>query len=435
MDKVFQSVGFKKSVYKDLESIDIDAIFRFCKSENFQYIVDNYILSEENYKDKINDITSFISNFNSLELNSKVSKDNLLFLALDLDFIYFSLPYFKEFINIHEVHELHYLLKKIIYFKIYPVEDIYLSTLFFDSKYFDDCYGDTYNSSVLNINFKVLIYHDECLEYISSKNSMDFSYDWKGRPNAPQEIVSVIKFASSNLLSNRVFFKKIIKKDYYLIRYINQLLSEDKNIFNYARSVCLEISKNLNTQDDDFIPIYDFHPLNYFNLKNDRDIVFLSVFDDGKLLKNTSKLFQDDDLIVLEAVSKYGLGLEFASDRLKENKLIVKAAIEQNSYALEFASPILRDNFEIVQSAIKKSGITLKYASLSLMDNKELVLYAISNNGRALEYASDNLKDDIDIVKKSISLEKSNLKYASNRLKKIFNNIQDIQENSCDIPF
>ena len=62
MDKVFQSVGFKKSVYKDLESIDIDAIFRFCKSENFQYIVDNYILSEENYKDKINDINSFISN-------------------------------------------------------------------------------------------------------------------------------------------------------------------------------------------------------------------------------------------------------------------------------------------------------------------------------------------------------------------------------------
>jgi hypothetical protein len=425
MDEVFQSVGFKKSVYKDLESIDIDAIFRFCKTENFQYIVDNYILSEENYKDKLNDITSFISDLNSLELNSKVSLDNLLFLALDLDFIYFSLPYFKEFINVHEVHELHYLLKKIIYFKIYPVEDRYLATLFFDSKYSYDYYDDTQNTSILNINFKVLIYHDECLEYISSKNSMDFSYDWKGRPNAPLEIASVIKFVSQTLLSNRTFFKKIIKQDYYLIRYINQLLSEDKNIFNHARGVCLEISKNLNSKDHEFIPIYDFHPLNYFNLKNDRDSVFLSVFDDGRNLKIASKLLQDDDLIVLEAVSKYGLGLEFASDRLKDNILIIQAAIQQNPFALKFASQALRDDFKIVQSAIEKSGITLQYASLSLRDNMELVLYAISNNGRALEYASDNLKDDIDLVKKSISLEKSNLKYASNRLKKILVNIQD----------
>ena len=48
MNELFETTGFKKSLYKHLEGIDLDAVFQFCKSESFEVIVSGYLSTEDN---------------------------------------------------------------------------------------------------------------------------------------------------------------------------------------------------------------------------------------------------------------------------------------------------------------------------------------------------------------------------------------------------
>jgi hypothetical protein len=60
IDELFETVGFKKSIYKHLEDIDLDTVYNFCKSESFGVIVSGYLSSKENSQEKSDAITAFI---------------------------------------------------------------------------------------------------------------------------------------------------------------------------------------------------------------------------------------------------------------------------------------------------------------------------------------------------------------------------------------
>lgn len=62
-----------------------------------------------------------------------------------------------------------------------------------------------------------------------------------------------------------------------------------------------------------------------------------------------------------------------------------------------------KDNREYVLDAVSKQGSLLDFASESLKDDKEIALAAIKNNPEALEFASDRLKGDREVVFSSVS--------------------------------
>lgn len=78
-------------------------------------------------------------------------------------------------------------------------------------------------------------------------------------------------------------------------------------------------------------------------LESPRERALTFVRRGGESLRYITE-YQDDDFVVLEAVSANGLALEFASDRLKSDREIIQAAIENNPRAAIFA--IFEDQFE-----------------------------------------------------------------------------------------
>ena len=368
IDELFEAVGLKKAIYKHLEDIDLDAVYSFCKSESFGVIVSGYLSTEGYSQNKTDRITAFISEHVSKDIGSIASIGEIEYLVLDLDFLYYALPYFKEFIETKEIHELHYILKKGIISnskeKTYSNKN-YLQNLFYHTGEFYDDHDDFFKRIVNKVNVETLIQPKRCIEYCYSNESMLFSSDWKGRPNAPQEVVSILKFASNKLLSNKALFKQLINRDYYLIRYLDKKINNDKILFKSARRIWLRITQEL-ISEGNFININKYYPLQYFSLKDNREIALLSVSDKGENLKIVDKSLQDDDLIVLEAVNNYGLALEYASDRLKKNEIIVHTAVYNTGDALEYASERLRDDEQIVLTAINGKRYLLKFASTRL---------------------------------------------------------------------
>ena len=85
-----------------------------------------------------------------------------------------------------------------------------------------------------------------------------------------------------------------------------------------------------------------------------KEIVSLSVIDDGYALCFASQNLQNDPEIVLQAVKQNGLALQFASKEICANKEIVKTAIKQERNAFKFVSPELHADSEIQEIAFRE---------------------------------------------------------------------------------
>lgn len=143
-----------------------------------------------------------------------------------------------------------------------------------------------------------------------------------------------------------------------------------------------------------------------------------------RALEFASKELKNDRELVLVSVNKYGSSLEYASDELKNDKEVVMIATKNCGSALAFASDDLRNDMEIVLNAVNTDGLALYYASDELKNNKEIVLSAIKENPRAIQYASEDMKNDREIVLTSLTGNEkklhgvSPLRYVSEDMKK-----------------
>ncbi len=90
-----------------------------------------------------------------------------------------------------------------------------------------------------------------------------------------------------------------------------------------------------------------------------------------------------------------------------ESKEFMLQAVTKNGLALQYASDKLKDDREIVLAAVTKWAGALQYASDKLNDDREIVLVAVTNDGSALEYASDELNGDPEIVLTALSHSRS----------------------------
>ena len=138
-------------------------------------------------------------------------------------------------------------------------------------------------------------------------------------------------------------------------------------------------------------------------LQNNKLVVFEAVKNNGLALEFASESLKNNKEVVLEVTNKLGApGFEFASESLKNDKEVVLVAIN-NYMSLKFASASLQHDKEVVLLAVKKHGINIKFASAALQNDKEVALVAVKNNGLALRYINKLLKKDKEIVLESIN--------------------------------
>jgi hypothetical protein len=144
-------------------------------------------------------------------------------------------------------------------------------------------------------------------------------------------------------------------------------------------------------------------------LKREKEIILAALFSEPTSIIHFSSEFRANKEFVLLAFDSPNIRnrdenlLKFVDHKLKADKEVVLAAINQNGFALKFAAENLRADKEVVLSAVNKNGSTLEYASENLRADKDIVLAAVKRNGEAIQFASDDLKAHREIVFAAVS--------------------------------
>ena len=121
--------------------------------------------------------------------------------------------------------------------------------------------------------------------------------------------------------------------------------------------------------------------------------------------------------IVSDCVSKDARTLEFASSVLKNKTEIFKASLTGIGIGLKFTSFRIRDNFDLVYLSVVKRPRSLEYASLRLRKSYGIVYEAIKEEPTIVQFISEELRDNYELMLMAIKKNGANLKYLSNRLK------------------
>ena len=119
----------------------------------------------------------------------------------------------------------------------------------------------------------------------------------------------------------------------------------------------------------------------------------------GYLLKDVPE-FQQDKEVVLHAVQRDGLSLQYASPELQEDKEVVLNAVQRDGLSLQYASPELQADKEVVLHAVRENGFALQYTPLKDLD---VIMAAVSQNYLAFQIVSELL--DKEFVKKVLFLD------------------------------
>jgi uncharacterized pyridoxamine 5'-phosphate oxidase family protein len=120
------------------------------------------------------------------------------------------------------------------------------------------------------------------------------------------------------------------------------------------------------------------------------------------MLEGYSDRLKNDHDVVLMTVKRNGFNLKHASKELQDNYDIVLAAVNKNGKALEFASSRLRSDKRIVKKAINNDPMAVYYMSEDARDNKSIILYILKKDGQYFHLASDKLKRDFEVIRTAL---------------------------------
>jgi hypothetical protein len=263
-------------------------------------------------------------------------------------------------------------------------------------------------------------YYEDILYIIDNSKNINIlqNVDYNLKNNKKLiEILSVIntksiKYASKEILNDKVFFLDIIKqyrgKYYNILKYLSDDLKDDEELIYELLSVKTYtfefkyISDRLKNNYDFILKVIKKNSdiLEYVSkeFKNNIEIVLETVNTNGYMLKYASKQLQNNKKVVLEAIKNYGLALKYAGKELKNDKDIVLHAVNRNGLALQYVNNELKNDKDIVSCAVNNNGVSLCYAGEEFKDDKDIVLCAVNNEGGALQYASERLQNDKEIV-------------------------------------
>lgn len=154
-------------------------------------------------------------------------------------------------------------------------------------------------------------------------------------------------------------------------------------------------------------------------LQQDEDVVLAAVSDEPNALKllDRKNPLRNDVEIVLAAVSQDGWALEYAGKQAQANPQVVLAAVEENGYAMQYAGPALKNDRGFALRAVALDAIAFQYVAARLRDNNTVALAAVAENGDALEFASERLRANKKFALAAVTLNGYALRYVSEDLR------------------
>ncbi len=216
------------------------------------------------------------------------------------------------------------------------------------------------------------------------------------------------------LRDNKTFMSEAIFKNIDNFKYASDTIRNDKDIVNIALSTSADsfeyIGNKYKSNKELALKMIELYALNITSIPDklytSEQFTKEAIKKNGEVLLYmhpmfNEKRFEDNKVLMLEAVSNNGASLEFVSKRLKGDKDIVLAAVKNYGLALKYSDLSLRNDEEIVLAAVSNNGSALKYASENLKDNRKIVLTAVQNGIEVLPYASERLRNDKQLVELS----------------------------------
>lgn len=150
-------------------------------------------------------------------------------------------------------------------------------------------------------------------------------------------------------------------------------------------------------------------------LVEDRAFILDAVKANGLVLQLLDETLRNDREIILAAIKQNDEALEFVG---AEQRAFAEAFVSVTHYEMALPNlPAFQNDKVIVLEAVARDYRSLAYASNGLRNDRDIVLTTVTENGLGLQYASDELKNDKDIVLEAIKQNPRALQYASRELK------------------
>lgn len=118
------------------------------------------------------------------------------------------------------------------------------------------------------------------------------------------------------------------------------------------------------------------------------------------ILASAPEEIRCDRLVVLEAVSRFGDDLQYASTELQGDEKIAMAAWKQSLSAFRYISQELLADRRFAIAAVADEGMRLQCLPSELRSDRDVVVTSLNNNGMALRYVSleSELLHDAEIL-------------------------------------
>lgn len=189
-----------------------------------------------------------------------------------------------------------------------------------------------------------------------------------------------------------------------------------------------EYGKNLFGKELLYVSTFTESPLAYATeLKKDKDIVLTAIKKNCFAFAYASPQLQNDPEVLAAAINNQEKRQEFLSPK-KSNKLRgvvddnimdeLNVEVYNHIYSPLAWTPKFSNDSKLVLAAVRKNGLALEYASKELQNNPDIVLAAVRENGTALKFASKEIRDNRRYVLEGLKTTKDAFEVASSRIKK-----------------
>jgi CxxC motif-containing protein len=154
-------------------------------------------------------------------------------------------------------------------------------------------------------------------------------------------------------------------------------------------------------------------------LKNNKEIVLLSIYNNPDSLKYASKELKNDKSLITTAIDILPRTIMYSSKEIKDNDEIMKMVVQLEGCLISHASNRIKKNFEIGMMAVKNDITAIKYLSKSLRDNYDMIFSVIQRAASFIKYASSRLRNNYYLMKIALrrSFTRWPLRYGSKELR------------------
>lgn len=234
---------------------------------------------------------------------------------------------------------------------------------------------------------------------------------------ACQNDIYALEFASARLRDSTDFMKIFFQRNGDSLAFASDRLKDDvemvktcRNSKNLLRFVSpriykdIEIIKELVQINGTIIGISEEYRNNYDIVK----LAFKTPSGQIPVLKYVGERLRDNEEIVKLGLQKSSHAMKYVSARLRDHEEIAKGMIMApyiETPGFKYLSERLRKQEDLVLQAVQRNGLWLEFADESLRDNDNIVKVAVQQNGDALEFASERLQNVDEIVFEACKLK------------------------------